>query len=64
MSFERKKLPKNILSIPVDNVSFHFEESLANKKIVFHKNLTRERKLYVNADKRNEIMNSLTMFNY
>lgn len=50
------KLPQNIPIVPLDKVSFHYEESITKWRYVFHKHITSERELFEDDKKCNEIM--------
>lgn len=40
-----KKIPTNVLISPLENVSFHYEESVLKWKYSYHKRITLERKM-------------------
>lgn len=40
-----KKIPSDVPLVPMDKVSFHYEESVLKWKYVYHKIISREREL-------------------
>lgn len=54
-----KKLSDNVLVVPLDNVSFHSEESVLKWKYVYNRRIFPKRKLSKGAFKCYEIMEML-----
>ncbi|WJX64961.1 hypothetical protein P8452_49678 [Trifolium repens] len=61
LSTQKKKagrsIPQNIPDVPMDNVSFHFSNSAAKWKFVYHRRLALERELSDEALECKEVMN-------
>ncbi|WJX66241.1 hypothetical protein P8452_50816 [Trifolium repens] len=60
LSTQKKKagrsIPQNVPEVPMDNVSFHFSNSAAKWKFVYHRRLALERELSDEALECNEVM--------
>lgn len=56
MVIDGNNLPKNIHVVPLGNVYFHFEKSVAKCKFVFHHRIELEREIFEDSVKCNEIL--------
>ncbi|MCI32441.1 envelope-like protein, partial [Trifolium medium] len=52
-----KKIPQNVVDVPIDNVSFHSPESVLRWRFVFHRRLALERELGKEALECEEVVN-------
>lgn len=56
----QKKLPNNVLFVPIDNFSLLFEENVIKWKFVFHRKIFAEKELSENAQMCDAIMELLS----
>ena len=54
-----KKIPPNVPTSPLDNISFHSEKSVLRWKFVYQRRIARERELHGDVLKCKEIINLL-----